>query len=100
MTDFWDADDDVDYEAHHEALERDQAATKAAALGRPALAAALYHFGLQQAPGSEFTPELLYALIEWEDLMEAIEGVSAIEDVKALQRQAEELERGIQSLCD
>ncbi|MDJ0460065.1 hypothetical protein PUN71_022915 [Arthrobacter sp. NQ7] len=99
MTDFWDPDGDFDYEAHHEALERAKADTAAATIGRPALAAALYHFGLQREPGPTFTPGLLSALQEWRDLIESIEAAPALQEVKALHRQAEDLERAIHSLA-
>lgn len=100
MTDFWDADGDFDYEAHHEALERAAAETTAATIGRPALANAIYQFGLQREPAASFTPDLLSALDEWRDLITSIEAASPLQDVIALRRQAEDLERAIQARSD
>lgn len=100
MTNFWDADGNFDYEAHHEALERARADTTAAAIRRPALAAALYHFGLQEEPETTFTPELLSALEEWRTAIAGIETAPALHETKALRRHAEDLERAINQLCE
>ncbi|WP_454812719.1 hypothetical protein [Paenarthrobacter nitroguajacolicus] len=100
MTDFWDADGDFDYEAHHEAGQRNKAAKTAQRIGYPAMADAFHYFGLQDRPNSTFTPELLAALDTRQVQLEKIEAAAADEEIKHLQRQAEEATRAILEMID
>jgi len=100
MTNFWDADGDFDYEAHHEAGERDKAAATAERIGYPGMTDAFHYFGLHDWTSPMFTPELLAAMDTWQVLTERIEAAPADQDIKELQRQAEETARTIQSMTD
>ncbi|MCD4850569.1 hypothetical protein LN996_07075 [Arthrobacter sp. AK01] len=100
MTDFWDADGDFDYEAHHEAGQRNKATETAQRIGYPAMADAFHYFGLQDRPNSTFTPELLTALDTRQVQLEKIEAAPADEEIKHLQRQAEEATRAILAMID
>ena len=100
MTNFWDEDGDFDYEAHHEAGQRDQAAATAARIGYPGMADAFYYFGLQGKPDSTFTPELLTALDTWQVQLEKIEAAPADQEIKHLQRQTEEATNAILTQID
>ncbi|VXC44512.1 conserved hypothetical protein [Arthrobacter sp. 9V] len=100
MTNFWDEDGDFDYEAHHEAGQRDQAVETAARIGYPGMADAFYYFGLQGKPDATFTPELLTALDTWQVQLKKIEAAPADEEIKDLQRQTEEATNAILTKID
>ncbi len=140
MTNFWDADGDFDYEAHHEAGQRDKAAATAERIGYPGMTDAFHYFGLHDWTGPMFTPELLTAMDTWQVMTERIgypgmtdafhyfglhdwtgpmftpelltamdtwqvmteriEATPADQDIKDLQRQAEETARTIQTITD
>ena len=100
MTNFWDADGDFDYEAHHEAGQRDKAAQTAERIGHAGMADAIYYFGLQDRPEATFTPELLAAMDAWQIQLEKIEASPADEEIKQLQRQTEEATHAILAKID
>ena len=100
MMDFWDADGDFDYEAHHEAGQRTKAAQTAERIGYHGMTDAFHYFGLHDWTSPMFTPELLAAMDTWQDLTERIEAAPADQDIKDLQRRAEEAARRIQTLTD
>lgn len=98
MTSFWDADGDFDYEAHHEAGQRQHAAATAETIAKPDLADAIYHFGLADHPRSGFTPALLEALEHWQALINRITATHADQEVKHLTRHAETTASTIETL--
>lgn len=100
MTNFWDADGDFDYEAHHEAGQRDKAAETAERIGHPGMADVFYYFGLQDRPEATFTPELLSALETWQIQQEKIEAAPADEEIKQRQRQTGEATNAILAKID
>ncbi|MDI2037168.1 hypothetical protein [Paenarthrobacter nitroguajacolicus] len=100
MTDFWDADGDFDYEAHHEAGQRNNAAEAAQRIGHPGMAEAFHYFGLQDRPDSAFTPELLAALDTWQIQLKRIETAPADQETKHLQRQTDETTGAILAMID
>lgn len=98
MTSFWDADGDFDYEAHHEAGQRQRAAATAETIAKPNLAEAIHHFGLADHPRSGFTPALLEAQEHWQDLINQITATPADQEVKHRTRHAEAAASTIETL--
>ncbi|GGV40687.1 MULTISPECIES: hypothetical protein [Paenarthrobacter] len=102
MTDFWDEDDNVDYEAHYESLQREQAAATAERIGYPGMTEAFYRFGLygNEVADEVFTPELLAAMDTWQVLLELAELTEDEPLRKELEREHETIDRAIHDMTD